>query len=226
MLKRPQSADDYLKWITIGAGVMVLGLVGWFVMTQSEGGGLQSGEVDKSKEIAELDRTHVTDISKVKYNSNPPTSGSHFAVWAKSGLFRQVISDGYLIHSLEHGYINISYNCDALPDAKAKPTQFDANKLAKLSSNKAQQYMIAGGEPTVIKLSENFSSSSCKALIADLQTYLKVAQRTIVVPRPQMDTVIALSSWGHLDTMNSIDDKRIKGFIHVYHNKGPEQTME
>ncbi len=63
--------------------------------------------------FSELPREHITDISKVEYNSNPPTSGPHFAVWAKKGVYDQILSDGYLIHSLEHGYIVINYNCDS-----------------------------------------------------------------------------------------------------------------
>lgn len=59
----------------------------------------------------DLGRDHVNDIGGVTYNSNPPTSGPHFPVWAKKGVYDRIISDGYLIHSLEHGYSVISYDC-------------------------------------------------------------------------------------------------------------------
>jgi len=32
---------------------------------------------------ADLGREHVNDISGISYNSNPPTSGTHFPAWAK-----------------------------------------------------------------------------------------------------------------------------------------------
>lgn len=43
------------------------------------------------------------------YNSNPPTSGSHYPDPAKWGIYEQALSDEQLIHNLEHGGIWISY---------------------------------------------------------------------------------------------------------------------
>lgn len=226
MFKKPQTAEDIMKWTIIGSVLFVVIIIGLFTFSQAKSGKVQKGEKDQSKAVTELSKDHVEDINKVKYNSNPPTSGKHFQVWAKPGKYSQVISDGYLIHSLEHGYINISYNCDKLPDAKAPFTKVDRKLLSQLPKDKSEQYMIAGSEPTVIKLSPNFSLSSCKTLVDGLVKYLKVEHRVILVPRPDMESVIALTAWGRIDAMNSIDDGRIKGFIHAYHNHGPEQTME
>src|SRR3989339_1150665 len=57
-------------------------------------------------------RDHVPAGTTEEYNSNPPTSGPHYAQWEKPGIYDRVLEDGKLIHSLEHGYIIISYNCD------------------------------------------------------------------------------------------------------------------
>ena len=73
--------------------------------------------------VADLGREHVTDISEVVYNSNPPTSGAHFVVWAKDGVYDRVISDGHLIHSLEHGYVIVSYDCSQLNNSKTQKLQ-------------------------------------------------------------------------------------------------------
>jgi hypothetical protein len=70
----------------------------------------------------DLGREHVNDISDITYNSNPPTSGTHFPAWAKKGVYDRVISDGYLIHSLEHGYIVISYDCGKTISNITNPT--------------------------------------------------------------------------------------------------------
>src|SRR3990172_396851 len=64
--------------------------------------------------IADQGRNHITDIYGVTYSSNPPTSGPHFPTWAGRGVYNQILSDGYLIHSLEHGYVVISYDCSKL----------------------------------------------------------------------------------------------------------------
>ena len=88
--------------------VVVLGLVvgGGYKLLKSVTAG-KPGEV-----VADIGREHVTDISQVAYNSNPPTSGPHYAEWTKRGMYEEEIEDGYLIHSLEHGYVIVSYKCE------------------------------------------------------------------------------------------------------------------
>ena len=41
----------------------------------------------------------------------PPTSGTHYLVWADYHFYDQPISDGYWLHSTEHGAVVILYNC-------------------------------------------------------------------------------------------------------------------
>ncbi len=64
------------------------------------------------KSVPILGRTHVPVGTKVTYNSNPPTSGDHYATPEPAGVYDTPIPDGNLIHSLEHGYVIISYNCN------------------------------------------------------------------------------------------------------------------
>ena len=45
------------------------------------------------------------------YNSDPPTSGPHYAEPAQAGFYDQALPDEQLVHNLEHGYIVIWYNC-------------------------------------------------------------------------------------------------------------------
>lgn len=44
------------------------------------------------------------------YNSNPPTSGPHYAKPADWGIYETELPDEQLVHNLEHGGIWISYN--------------------------------------------------------------------------------------------------------------------
>jgi len=89
-------------WILILGLVFGLGYWGYKGLTKPLPG----------QKFDDLGREHVNDISNITYNSNPPTSGTHFPVWAKKGVYDRMISDGYLVHSLEHGYIVINYNCE------------------------------------------------------------------------------------------------------------------
>ena len=56
----------------------------------------------------------------VRYNSDPPTSGPHYDPSARPGIYDEPIPDGYLIHSLEHGYVIISYNVEDLPEQESR----------------------------------------------------------------------------------------------------------
>ncbi|NOH04996.1 MAG: DUF3105 domain-containing protein [Chloroflexi bacterium] len=52
-----------------------------------------------------------------QYNSDPPTSGLHYATEARAGFYEENIYTypaAYLVHNLEHGYVIIWYNCDLL----------------------------------------------------------------------------------------------------------------
>ena len=53
-------------------------------------------------------RTHVT--SKVKYHTNPPTSGNHYPIPQDDGVYKQTPPFTHLVHTLEHGRIEIQYN--------------------------------------------------------------------------------------------------------------------
>ncbi len=57
-----------------------------------------------------LGREHISvGASHPAYNSNPPTSGSHYAQSDDWGVHQQELPDEQLLHNLEHGGIWISY---------------------------------------------------------------------------------------------------------------------
>ncbi len=201
------------------------------------------------EQIVDLGADHTSDISEVSYNSNPPTSGTHFPIWAKRGVYDRELSDGYLIHSLEHGYIVISYNCDISKSSNLHFFQTyahdhdeeveDIDKEATESSENKQltrmNIALEGGmswftpeNPPLseVELPESFSSNDCQDLVSNLSEMAKDFDRTIVVPRTILDTRIALTAWTRIDKMNSFDKERIKNFIKSYKNRGPEKTAE
>jgi len=58
------------------------------------------------------------------FNSDPPTSGPHYAQEYESGFYeesdREVqneFPEGFLLHNLEHGYTIFWYNCDLLDES-------------------------------------------------------------------------------------------------------------
>ena len=57
------------------------------------------------------------------YNSDPPTSGPHYANEFNAGFYDEEDAanmadypEGYLVHNLEHGYVIFWYNCNLLDE--------------------------------------------------------------------------------------------------------------
>lgn len=91
-------------------------------MTQSEAGLADRGRLDGQVKLNApclvtletpevLLGTHVTEGTTVQYNSNPPTSGPHYPVWAAFQEYDKPIDRRYLVHDMEHGAVVIFYKC-------------------------------------------------------------------------------------------------------------------
>lgn len=210
---------------------------------------LNNPNINKPKqEIGEVvedkGRDHVDDISGVQYSSNPPTSGPHFPVWAKPGVYDRLISDGYLLHSMEHGYIVIWYNCDKLvtsyklipevlahdegpvatsaPDTKIQPLMHMNFEVKGDTS-----WFTPETQPAAeVQLPLSFTTPACKNFVEQLKPFLKTEQRVIIAPRVNMDKKLVITAWDRLLKLDTVDTDKINLFIRTYHNQGPEQTME
>lgn len=110
--ERRQKRIKNLIWV--GIGVAVLGVLGFMVF---QGVRPQAGEAVPVM----VSSPHIpTDTDPGEYNSDPPTSGLHYASAAEAGFYDENIYTypaGYLVHSLEHGYVIFWYNCDILDEA-------------------------------------------------------------------------------------------------------------
>jgi hypothetical protein len=192
--------------IIIGVAIVFgLGVLGWVYM--------ESNRPQPGEKLEDLGREHVPIGTEVKYNSNPPTSGSHYEDWIRAGIYDKPMEDRNLVHSLEHGSVVMSYNCDF--GKQVDQENNEATTSAQTASPSAD-------------LSNEFSSEECKKLISDLtQIYEQKGKRKlIVVPRPNLDEKIALTAWGRLDKFNDFNQKRIEQFLDAYRDRGPEQAME
>ena len=161
----------------------------------------------------DLGRTHVPVGTQTYYNSNPPTSGPHYEVWTRAGVLDAPADDRFLLHSLEHGYIIMSYNCDL-----ANPLVSQVNE----SSNSAK---MATDSAT---LSEGFRSQDCTSLKDNLARVFdeKGKRKLIVVPRMDLNVPIVLTAWTRMEKLTMFDEEKIKSFIDAYRDQGPERTME
>ena len=64
---------------------------------------------------------HVPIGSSIEWNSNPPSSGSHYPIWAAYQAYTSPVPRGYYVHNEEHGGIVLLYQCDdaACPEVAA-----------------------------------------------------------------------------------------------------------
>ena len=181
------------KW-TIIISVIIVGAIGIWLLEK---------ELTKpipGTMVSDLGRGHIPQEKweKLKYNSNPPTSGPHDAVWTNAGVYDSPQGDGHLVHSLEHGYIIISYDCTKLSEKR------------KVKSEKEQ------------------ADNKCEDLKKQLSDLAEEKRlwKLIVITRPHMDVPIALTAWTYIEKLNAFDKEKISRFIDAHRNQGPEKTME
>lgn len=170
-------------------------------------------------------REHVVAdiVDNTQYNSNPPTSGPHFEIWTKPGIYEQPRPKGELIHSLEHGYVNINYNCDVpastgwIGAVYAQEQEVDATPSAMIEDESSESAVFVPDD-----------SDECSQLRVGLEAVAKKKDlyKLIVVPDPSLDHRIVLTAWTYIDAFDVFDEDRIIRFIDFHRDHGPEQTME
>jgi hypothetical protein len=83
----------------------------------SDSGGSDSGGSDSGacQQITEThppaSASHLAMCSDIPYDSNPPTGGDHYGIWAAFQTYDFAVPDGFLVHCLEHGAVVFWYNC-------------------------------------------------------------------------------------------------------------------
>jgi hypothetical protein len=74
----------------------------------------------KLSTVKATSRQHTTSLStKVKYSTNPPTSGKHYEVPAQDGIYGDAPQDEQLVHNMEHGRVIFWVKPTAPKDVRA-----------------------------------------------------------------------------------------------------------
>lgn len=125
------------------ASIVIVWLVIWLIMRNAKNApGLS---------YQEIGREHIGLNAPLPkpYNSNPPSSGAHYASPANSGVYDYEVNDKIFIHNLEHGGIWIAYrpsvSVQAIEDLKSIVKEFGGSKLvmAPRSANDADIAIVA-----------------------------------------------------------------------------------
>ncbi len=110
--QRRQQEGIRNKFVTILIGAAAVAGLIWAVSSIN---GPTTGIEVPPMESAE----HVPVGTKVEYNTSPPTSGMHYDQPLPAGFYTEVDLAGlvypeqHAVHSMEHGYVVIWYNCAA-----------------------------------------------------------------------------------------------------------------
>lgn len=121
-----------------------------FFIVQATGAQPSTGDL-MGLEYDDVRQDHVAEGSITETPSQPPAGGPHYAVPWPTGVFSEEPADGYLIHSLEHGIIWISYQPELVtPEQLSALTSLaDDNRrdviLAPRSANDAPVYVMSWG---------------------------------------------------------------------------------
>ena len=136
--RRQAKRQQTIIWSIVS--VVILGVVA-FVVFQSPGEDDHTHAVSFPKEgvgtlVPPVSADHVPDGSPVESPSDPPSSGTHYATPMPAGFYEtnspeylNPTHDGYLIHSLEHGYVIFWYNCDLLDEQSCTTLKADIQEV-------------------------------------------------------------------------------------------------
>lgn len=203
--------------------VLLVGGIAWWIV---RGANNLPGEA-----VADLGREHKSreELEKVIYNSNPPTSGPHDPDWTRPGVYPVSQDKFKLIHSLEHGYIIIHYNCDQkLQNSKILELKIISNVKAH-----ADEGDLDGDSTPSATASPSASPSlnlddSCLRLIDRLTQFVNRVgpQKLVVQPNPEIDKPIVLTAWARILPLDEWDEELAAKFVKAFRDKGPEQTPE
>lgn len=221
-----------LLWIII-AVAGTLALLSWVFF--------ESYNINKPKpgiEALQDGREHIPHGQKVDYQFNPPTGGNHYADWITKGFFEEPRDDGSIVHSLEHGYIVINYDCERplaffnlISTTYAHEESTESGTVNEGIDTQGSSAMTGGSEGIPSKRSENmpeaFRNGRCDNLKNKLRDFYNSNQHKLIIqPREKMDAPIILTAWGRMLKLNNFDENQIKEFYKALKDQGPERTVE
>ena len=149
---------------------------------------------------------HVAIGTDVQYDSNPPSSGPHYPIWAAFQEFTTPVDRRYYVHDLEHGAVVFVYNCALLPDGGVGTGDGGS-----------------GGECDAIvqALRNAVAAIPDDPLCTSAGEGVRV--RAVITPDPLLDVPLAAAAWGWTYRATCIDPPSLATFAQQHYGQGPEQ---
>ena len=192
-----------------GAILGVLGLGWWIYKSVANMPGVA---------IADLGRDHKSkeENDKFVYNSYPPTSGPHDVDWIKPGVYSLPQDKYKLIHSLEHGYVVVHYNCEVAMVQSGKGSKWFLVKAHEDEGDVDNDSTPSAQIKTDCELGKILADFGNKV---GMKKFVVTADESIKFP-------IVMTAWNRILEMKNFDEKVATDFVNAFRNKGPELTME
>ena len=131
------------RMITLAAivgGLIVVAIIAYLVWQNNQPEpATAAGDLGETVQVL-TDRGHVeVGTDPGLYNSDPPTSGPHYDQPAEAGFYDSdpypSHPEGYLVHSLEHGYVIFWYNCDLLSGPQCDDLKAQIKEVMQSEAN-------------------------------------------------------------------------------------------
>jgi Protein of unknown function (DUF3105) len=135
---------------------------------------------------------HVPIGTVVDYDSNPPSSGPHYPIWAAFQAYTTPVPREYYVHDLEHGAIDFLYNCGS------------------------------AGCPEVVATLQAASDSLPDDPLCAATGGPGVRVRTVITPDPLIPTKVAAAAWGWIYLADCADLPTLEQFAKAHYGQGRE----
>ncbi|MEO8877805.1 MAG: DUF3105 domain-containing protein [Polyangiaceae bacterium] len=164
-----------------------------------------------------LPANHVAIGTPVDYDSNPPSSGPHYPIWAAYQAYVTPVDRRYYVHDLEHGAIDLLYNCGPLDGGGVVE---DAG-IADASDDGSSQNE-AGPCPAVAAQLQAIIDAFPSDPLCD-PTSGEPRVRFVLTPDPLLDVPVAAAAWGWTYKAQCVDTATLTQFATDHYGQGTEQ---
>jgi hypothetical protein len=139
------------------------------------------------------------------WDSNPPSSGDHYPIWAAYQEYDAAVPRGYYVHDLEHGAIDFLYKCSAI-DAGAGDAGDGGDAGDPCSAAVDQIRQAVASIPT--------------DPLCDVEAGVRV--RYVLTPDPLIDHPVAAAAWGWTYIADCVDLASLEAFAKAHYAQAPE----
>jgi len=115
--RQDKNTETKNKFVRYGLWILALVIIGYGISFLAQTTAPEGEDFSIAYDIQ--GQNHIAEgATHPSYNSNPPSSGWHYASTVRGRFYEEALPDEQVIHNLEHGDIWIAYHPDISDEAK------------------------------------------------------------------------------------------------------------